>query len=38
MKTRLFLILFALLSSVNICLADGGDGFQIDVEPIESNP
>lgn len=33
MKTKLFLILFALLANVDFCLADDGNGLPIDIEP-----
>lgn len=38
MKTKLFFILFALLSNINVCLADGGNGMPIDVEPLSGLP
>ena len=38
MKTKLFFILFALLSNINVCLADDGNGLPIDIEPGLGNP
>lgn len=38
MKTKLFLILFALLANVDFCLADDGNGLPIDIEPNTGLP
>lgn len=37
MKTKLFFILFALLSNINVCLADDGNGLPIEMEPNNNN-